>query len=248
MRDLGGLPTVDGRRVQPGRLLRSDNLQSLTAADVERLAAMGVSDVVDLRTGVEVLREGPGPLRAVERVVHHHHTLFREQRAVSTDDVLALPWDDAARAPEERAPPDQFWTSHYLRYLEHRPDSVVAALRVVARAEGATIVHCAAGKDRTGTIVGLALAVAGVGEDAIVADYAATAERIEQIIARLMTSDTYRANLEHRAVEEQVPKAESMRAVLTAIEDSYGGLLPWLERHGWSRVDTESLRTKLLDD
>ena len=67
MRDLGGLPTRDGGRTASGRLIRSDNLQDLTDADVARLVdELGVSDIIDLRAEVEVHLEGPGPLRRVE--------------------------------------------------------------------------------------------------------------------------------------------------------------------------------------
>ena len=63
MRDLGGLPTRDGRQIRPRRLIRSDNLQDLTEADLRRLLSMGVTDVLDLRTRREVDAVGPGPLR-----------------------------------------------------------------------------------------------------------------------------------------------------------------------------------------
>ena len=80
MRDLGGLPTRDGGRTASGRLIRSDNLQDLTDADVVRLVdELGVSDVVDLRTGTELHLEGPGPLRRVEALTHHHHSLIPER-------------------------------------------------------------------------------------------------------------------------------------------------------------------------
>ncbi len=67
MRDLGGLPTRGGGHTASGRLIRSDNLQDLTETDVEHLVEeLGVTDVVDLRTGTELHLEGPGPLRRVE--------------------------------------------------------------------------------------------------------------------------------------------------------------------------------------
>src|SRR5215203_3095265 len=67
MRDVGGLPTVDGGRTASGRLIRSDNLQDLSDADVQHLVdELGVTDVVDLRTGTELHLEGSGPLRRIE--------------------------------------------------------------------------------------------------------------------------------------------------------------------------------------
>ncbi|MGW4801230.1 tyrosine-protein phosphatase, partial [Nonomuraea sp. NPDC004297] len=78
-RDLGGLATTDGGRTRFGRIVRSDNLQELTPADVARLVGeLKLRHVVDLRSGREVRLEGPGPLTAVPEVTIHHHTLFAE--------------------------------------------------------------------------------------------------------------------------------------------------------------------------
>ena len=62
LRDVGGIPTSDGGKIIPGRLLRSDNLQTLTAADVDQLLGLGLTDVIDLRSDYEAEQEGPGPL------------------------------------------------------------------------------------------------------------------------------------------------------------------------------------------
>ena len=79
-RDLGGLPTTDGGTTVPGRILRSDNLQTLSEADVRRLVdEVGLRQVVDLRTTAEIRLEGRGPLRAVPQVEHRHFTLLPER-------------------------------------------------------------------------------------------------------------------------------------------------------------------------
>lgn len=246
MRDVGGLPTVDGRTIRTGRLLRSDNLQDLTEADVEHLLGVrGVTDIVDLRSTMERESEGPSPLQACETVVHHHLTLLPEQeRLVTADDALVLPWRGVEDLSELH---DDYWTAHYLSYLADRPDSTLTALRVIAGAAGATIVHCAVGKDRTGTIVGLALAVAGVPPQEIVADYVATAERLQRIVDRLIERPAYRDNLRGRTLEEQLPRAESMELLLDALERRYGGPLGFLARHGWTDQETVALRAKLRD-
>ena len=78
MRDVGGLPTRDGRETLPGRLIRSDNLQDLSEGDVRHLVEeLGVTDVVDLRSHVEHEVTGAGPLRSTP-LTHHHHSLLRE--------------------------------------------------------------------------------------------------------------------------------------------------------------------------
>ncbi len=244
MRDVGGLPTRDGGTTVSRRLIRSDNLQDLTEGDVERLVReLGVTDVVDLRTETELHLEGPGPLRRVESLTHHHHSLLPGRAPLSADEVaaraLALPAADAT------ARDATFWTEHYLGYLARRPDSVSAALRVVADAGGAAVVHCAAGKDRTGTVVAMALDVAGVPHDEIVADYVLSAERIEQIIGRIAGTDSHGPALAGQSIDDQTPRAETMSTILDAVADGWGDAAGWLRAQGWSDDDVARLRARL---
>ena len=204
MRDLGGMVTADGDTVRPRRLLRSDNLQDLTPEAVDTLVTRyGVTDIVDLRTHVELAKEGDGPLRAVAGITHHHHTLYREDTDESGIPAAerALPWETderreltaARRDPDQDRAHDRFWSEHYLSYLASRPDSVVAALDAIASSEGAAVVHCAAGKDRTGTVVGLALKVVDVPDELVIADFAASAQRVAAIMDRLRPARPTRA-------------------------------------------------------
>ena len=257
MRDVGGLPTRDGRAVVGGRLIRSDNLQELPDASVRHLVDdLGVTDIVDLRTFVEVAKEGDGPLVAEPGVHIHHHTLYTEDTKETGIPAgeRELPWESdrnmrtaaKVRRPEkEERKHDAYWSKHYLGYLERRPDSVVAALRAVGEADGAVVVHCAAGKDRTGTIVGLALLLVGVTPEAVVADYAATTERLPRILERLGRHPAYAANLEGKTVTQQEPRADTMRLLIQAL-DAEGGPEAWLRQHGWTDEDTARLRAKLL--
>src|SRR5215210_8082998 len=137
LRDVGGLPTTDGGKIIPGRLLRSDNLQTLTRSDIDELLGLGLTDVVDLRSDYERELEGPGPLlRTGVRV--HEFSLFREWRPGVGEEkpdvrpeVLpeeALPWVDL----EPQVNLDNPIASVYFSYLIDRPDSVIAALRTIA--------------------------------------------------------------------------------------------------------------------
>jgi len=242
MRDAGGLPTRDGGAVQPRRLLRSDNLQDLSEGDVRELVeTLGVSDIIDLRSDTEVHTEGPGPLWEVESLTHHHHSLFGDGRPVTAEQALAMP-EHSTRPVRDAA----FWSDHYLGYIASRPDSVSAALDVISRSTGATVVHCAAGKDRTGTVVALALDAVGVPHEAIVEDYALTGERIEQIISRLMPRDLYGPALRRQSVEDQLPRPETMQTILDTLAEEFGGATGWLRQQGWTDTDLARLRDRLV--
>lgn len=244
VRDLGGLRAQDGATTQFGRVLRADNLQGLTADDVDLLVSrMGLRDVIDLRTPSEVEAEGPGPLTKIESIKIHYHSLLPE--AGLRTDVEAADSVLPIRLPVD----DGVWDRtglYYTRYLSRRPDSVLAALRAIAYGDGATIAHCAAGKDRTGVISAMALSVAGVDRDAIIADYVATGERLPAVLDRLRSSPTYAPDLNGSSIDEHLPRPEAMRTLLNYLDQNVGGPLGWLDRHGWTKADTEALQTRLL--
>ncbi len=242
-RDVGGLPTEDGGKIVTGRLLRSDNLQDLTGADIAKLTSeIGLTTVVDLRSTAELHSEGPAPLDDVPSVEHRHHPVLPEE-GLATDavaDVLLT------RNERDRSRyPGNALTGHYLGYLEDRPDQVVDALRSVARANGAALVHCAAGKDRTGVVVALALSVAGVRPDAIAADYAATGDRTGPLLDRLRRSVTYSADIHRKPDDAHKPEAGTMTAFLAELDTRFGGAAAWLTAHGLSQQDLTRLRDKL---
>jgi protein-tyrosine phosphatase len=250
LRDVGGIPTVDGGKIIPGRLLRSDNLQTLSTSDVDQLLGLGLTDVIDMRSDYEVKQEGPTPL-TTSGVRIHQYSLFREWEVGVGEDkpdvrpeVLpeeALPWVDL----EPSVQLDNAVASVYFSYLVDRPDSVLAALRTVAQAPGVALVHCAAGKDRTGTIVALALSVADADRQAIIDDYAASSERVAEVVARLKSSATYAENLEGRDLSSHLSHPETMISLLRHIDETFGSVPQMLSKMGWTEEDNEQLRAKL---
>jgi protein tyrosine/serine phosphatase len=276
-RDVGGVPAADGRMVRSGVLFRSANLQHLTPGDVEHLVVeLGIRRVIDLRTDVEVNRDGPGPLHEVSDVVILHLSLYPDQPAADPEATApdpVVPWrsEKAERARrsaaghardgervaggdvadgdssdgDRRGDGDSPVVASYLRYLRRRPDSIVRALRAIAEPDGATLVHCAAGKDRTGVVIALALSVVGVERRLVAEDYARSQSQMTEILAHLARSDLYGPEVTDPA---SVPPAaaEVMLAVLERIADEFGGIPDWLAQHGWSERDSRQLRDTLL--
>ena len=243
VRDLGDLPTEDGQKTARGSLLRADNLQELSPGDVTKLVRdIGVTTIVDLRSTNELEAEGPAPLDAVASVRHAHHPVLPElgtNTDVVADALMARDRLDRSRYPDNPV------TGHYLGYLEDRPDQVAGALRSVAQAQGAALVHCAAGKDRTGVVVALALTVAGVPASSVVADYAASGERVEAIMARLRRSRLYARDVDSKPAGLHRPRPETMTAFLEQMRARYGGVARWLTGHGLSAEELDALRVKL---
>ena len=235
---------VNVRAVVPGVLLRADNLQSLTARDVRLLVDQeNVEAVLDLRTDVEVRQEGPGPMTREGAVRIEHRSLYPDSGG-NTDvevDTAGL-W----QSPSELEFSDERPTVRaYLSYLHRRPDSVVGSVRTIARARRTVLVHCAAGKDRTGVVVALALDASGIDRELVIADYLASRERIEQILERLLGSPTYRAELEGQRADGLAPVPGTMERFFELIDHHHGGSAAWLSANGLERTDLERLKRRL---
>ncbi|MCF4121881.1 tyrosine-protein phosphatase [Antribacter sp. KLBMP9083] len=152
-RDLGGLPLADGGTVRERALVRADSLTFLTPEGVAAVRGYGVARIIDLRRPFETVR--------------YPHAF--------ADDPIYHP--SPVQEPEdwEEGP----WADLYCGMLARRPTLFARAVGAIADAPaGAVVVHCAAGKDRTGLVVAMALTLAGVPEEAVVADYVLTNERL----------------------------------------------------------------------
>ena len=234
MRDLGGLPVTGGRSTRFHRLLRSGTLQDLTAGDVTHLVnVVGVRTVVDLRLSDEAEREG-STLSDIPAV--RYFSLPLSSAGNIRSDIVA----DAA---------EMDIVAHYLALLEGSAKNIVSAVRAFADDEDLPAVfHCAAGKDRTGVLAAVVLDAVGVSSEAIMADYALTAQRMRQISARLAQLETYKRMLAvSRGIKGAATADEiSMAEFLDELHRRYGGGAGYLMAHGVSSSELAVLRTALV--
>lgn len=160
VRDLGGLRTAAGREIRWGAVVRGDAPEQLTAAGWTALRAHGIRTIVDLRNADE-RPTGPAP---PDLTTVHVALDGREDTEF---------WDHWASGPQCATP------LYYRSQLERCPERSAHVLQAIARAHpGGVLVHCVGGRDRTGQITMLLLALAGVAPEAIAADYELSAERL----------------------------------------------------------------------
>ena len=232
VRDIGGLPLRDGGTTRSGVVLRSASLRHCTATDVAHLVdVFGLRLVLDLRTQREIEQDGPTALA---------------RAGVETVALSFIP-EEGRELPETEEDIDPL-IHIYLGYLRDRGENVVAAVRRLAAPDtGPALVHCAAGKDRTGVLVALVLDAVGVERDAVVADYALSAEQVEALFRRwtAASGEPMPADL-----TPHLPRAKAMAAVLTHLDGQYGtngagGAAGWLLAKGLDPEELARLRARL---
>jgi len=230
-RDLGGYPTASGRALRWRVLYRSDALHALSERDVALLRdRLGLTDIVDLRSSYELANEGRGPLEA-EPIAFHHNPLF----------------DGDPGASERSAAADMTLGERYLGMMRFGHAKITQAIRLLASAQGGAVYHCAAGKDRTGVISAIVLGALGVDDELIVADYALSGERIDEIIARVMSMKGYEETLREMPEDTLHAHPESMQTVLDGLAAEWGSAADYLRAGGMTRAELERLAAKCLE-
>lgn len=204
-RDIGGYATQDGQTIRWKRLYRSDALARLTEDDLVVLSPLQVATLIDLRSHQELTQTGPSQLVSALGATHRHLPFIAE---------TTNPLDYASLPP---------LSDLYVQMIEQGAPTVRAVFEALAdNTTYPAVVHCAAGKDRTGVTVALVLRTLGVSDDIIAADYALTdgylAEGIEKLRA-LGEVEQY----------SKVPPgllrahAETMLGFLATVDSRFGG-------------------------
>jgi protein-tyrosine phosphatase len=234
-RDTGGLSTSDGT-IKDGALVRSDLLNGLTADGVAALTEHGVRTVVDVRGAAEIAEDWERyPLKGDGTVSYLNRPFRLGLDGEASDQIEAI--YQAAETREEINRAD----------LDFHRRGITAIVGAIADAPpGGVLVHCHAGKDRTGMVIAVALAAVGVSDDDIAADYALTELVLEPLIADwldYMSQDPVeRARLSRLAV----PSREAMLDTLAYLRERYGGAERYLLDGGMTTEQLEHLRARLV--
>ena len=232
LRDVRGLRTDDGRIVRRGVLYRSEALRSRgidssgidsSGIDGTDVAVWPPTTVIDLRKPEEYI--GPHPLDVDGTTVH----------PVPLGASLAPTLAGTAE--------DGFDLAFAYRHLaEDAAGEIARIVGLVAGATGPVLVHCTAGKDRTGIVVAVLLRAVGVRRSDIVTDYLRTEANLPRLWAALHAAGV--PSPRNRALLGV--QAEALEAVLDAVDSAPCGAAGWLVAHGVDRADIDTLATRLL--
>lgn len=245
VRDVGGLVTTRGERVRRGRLYRADALSRLTRDDLQTLHGLRLRTVVDLRTPRE---RSSAPDRLPGRSIRTMHLPMRDP---TVPDSRLLMIARLAR----HGPSTDFGAllrQHYMAFAFRCTESVGALLRLISREENLPLlVHCTAGKDRTGFTMAVVLRLLGVAMEQILSDHLATNELLRPALPRYMRILWWLSL--GRLTEAQVlplleARAEDLEQVLREIDGQRGSMEAWLQEDCGVGPDVmEGIRRALLD-
>ena len=223
LRDVGGYPTHDGRRTRWRTVFRADSPHRLTPEGRRALAHLGVRSFIDLRRPSEV---------ALAAYAFDSDGL--------TSWAVPLFDDEPPAGPRSLA-------AIYGEILTQRGERLAAVFRALLTGRPA-VVHCTAGKDRTGVVVALLLAVVGVPDDVIAADYALTSASQTSDYWREARQRADRAGIAWEDYQSLlVCPPELMLATLASLREQHGDVRSYLRRTGLSHDEIDELRQMLVE-
>lgn len=225
LRDVGGYPTADGGTVRPGLVLRGGALGEITTDAHATMTQLGLRTIVDLREDMELAdlpaSEYPAGLAA------HRHPLYQGRIRLGEIDELGV---------------------LYAQILERCADQVVAALELLAAPDVLpALVHCSAGKDRTGLVIGVLLAALGVPDEVVAEDYARSEDAyVGELRERMIRKGLALGAKESRIEELMSCPPQTMRTVLDDLRAAHGSIEAYLLQGGLRPESLAALRERLV--
>ena len=228
-RDVGGYRTAAGRTVRWRRLYRSDSLHALTEPDREAFEALGIRTVLDLRRPAEIERDG----RVPDWNGLRWHNLYLQHR-------------DWTYAPYRRGTDlARYLADRYRDMAEESASGLAAAVDLIADPAAAPlVVHCAAGKDRTGVLCALTLCLLGVPDDDVTADYALSSANLRRYLTTVLAENPEYYEPDELPLDTPV---EAMRLFLAELRAEHGTVEGYLTAAGLPPARLQHLRNHLLE-
>ena len=231
LRDLGGLRTENGRRIRSRLVYRSATPQFIDSMQASALVhGLQIKTRVDLRSKEEIIESPNLELTAQAMIVAH------------------LPFRaGGAYHGHTHADPHARVAEHYLQYLRNSADSVTGVVRLLSNSQSLpALVHCTAGKDRTGVAIAVVMSALGVKSADVVADYARTREQLDLVLAQLRTVPAYLRRMAVLPAESLTAEPRTMEIFLTRLAEDFGGARGYLRSQGVGYEVIEALQESLL--
>ncbi len=229
-RDLGGYRAADGRSIRWRSLFRADDLSRLSGSDRAAVRTLGIATVIDLRSRAEVEAER-FPVEEIPVGFHH------------------LPLIGTLPSFEEYRSGPGWFAGHYLEIARRSGTQIAQAVAILGQPEAyPVVVHCAAGKDRTGVLVAVLLSLLGISDETIAEDYALSARAMNDHLRRLVARLPERED-EIRSVAETMLSATpaNIQALLDGVRAEHGSIEGYVSAHGAGPEVVAALREALLE-
>ncbi len=232
-RDIGGYPTADGRRLKWGLYYRAGRQDRMTDEDLDRARALDIRTQIDLRKTDEIADQGRGPFPDLGANYCHLPVIPDG----GTDQLASLVGDTGISG------------KRYLGYLEFGSQTWLDLFDIFASADNHPIVlHCTAGKDRTGVSTAFLLSVLGVDRAIIEADYILTNVDVERQVnfvenhVGLPEGVTREEMVFHAGVPET-----AIGDFLTGLEERHGGAVEYLKAIGVTDQTMDAVRSHFIE-
>ena len=232
-RDIGGYLTKEGKKIKKGIYFRTGRQDRMSEKDLAELKNLKISTQIDLRKPEEILDQGKGPL---------------ENMGADYINIPIIP-DGGSDQLSRLVGDTGISGKRYLGYLEFGPESWLKIFEILANKDSLPLVlHCTAGKDRTGVTTAFLLSVLGVDRDLIEADYKLTNLDTERQADFIENSGGFPEGVDREAMilAAGVPE-DAMKVFLDGVESRWGSVLGYLEEIGITKNQMNAIRDNFLE-
>ncbi|MAZ45190.1 MAG: hypothetical protein CMD74_00605 [Gammaproteobacteria bacterium] len=233
-RDIGGYRGFEGRKVLWGRCFRAGRQERMTSLDLDVVRSLNITTQIDLRMSAEIEADGIGPL---------------ESQGVQYVNIPVIP--EGGRDQLSQLSGDTGISGkRYLAYLSFGSESWLRMFEVFSDpASQPTLIHCTAGKDRTGVSIAFLLSVLGVDRSVIERDYLLTNEDTERQVEFIERATGFPEGMSYAAMLDAVGvPSTAMKDFLDGLESQWGGPIEYLRSIGISDDTMANVREAFLEE